>query len=171
MKFGDPLLGLPQPTYRSIASQVDVIIHAAWAVNFSARLASFEHDNTVGLHYLLSLALDPLRTKRARFVFCSSVASVALSETARDGIPESISERPSDASPLGYSRSKWVAETICARAAAAAQAAEPHLDATPETLPLAGESVADVQTKAHATPVHDGVEVAIPTHAKDRDEP
>ena len=50
-----------------------------------------------------------------RFLFCSSTASV-LGHHKKSSIPESISHDPHSASPLGYSRSKWVAEAICEQA-------------------------------------------------------
>jgi len=39
-----------------------------------------------------------------------------MSYTGQGQIPEQILDDPSTASPLGYSRSKWVAEQICAQA-------------------------------------------------------
>jgi len=81
------------------------------------------------LRNLLALADSPLRNtqkttgrmmERAVFAFCSSVASVSSSRPREGGVVEErISMEPGDASPLGYSRSKWVAEGVCGRAAAA----------------------------------------------------
>lgn len=53
--------------------------------------------------------------ERADFVFCSSTASV-LGPSHPSLIPERLSTSASDADALGYSRSKWVAESICSRA-------------------------------------------------------
>ena len=114
-KLGDPNLGLSKGTYNSIQKQATVIIHAAWAVNFSMRLRSFVKDHISGLRHLLDLAMHSPRKTPPRFVFCSSTASV-LGSVVNNPIVEAISHDPKAASPLGYSRSKWVAESICEQA-------------------------------------------------------
>ena len=53
------------------------------------------------------------RTKKTKFLFLSSTASVTGTPPSSYPISEQISHSPEDASPLGYSRSKWVAEKIC----------------------------------------------------------
>lgn len=68
-----------------------------------------------GIRNLINLALHSHRPTQPTFLFCSSTASV-LGPNATSPIPEMISTDPSTASPLGYSRSKWVAEAICSRA-------------------------------------------------------
>ena len=118
-KLGCPNLGLDESTYASLASSATLIIHSAWAVNFSMRLRSFVKDHIQGLHNLITLALHSTKPSPPRFVFCSSTASV-LGPTRNDRtsspIPEAISLDPEGTSPLGYSRSKWVAEAICSQA-------------------------------------------------------
>ncbi|KAL9601196.1 MAG: hypothetical protein Q9219_002696 [cf. Caloplaca sp. 3 TL-2023] len=116
--FSHPALGLDRQRYIHLARTTTLIIHAAWAVNFTARLRSFEKDHIAGLSYLLSfsLAYHPQhpRQHRLRFLFLSSTASVTSSPNCHTNpIPELPSQNPQDASPLGYSRSKWVAEQIC----------------------------------------------------------
>ena len=66
-------------------------------------------DHIRGLHNLLKLCIAS--PTKPRFVFCSSTASV-ISSLSKP-ISESISLDPNNASTLGYSRSKWVAEAIC----------------------------------------------------------
>lgn len=68
-----------------------------------------------GIRNLINLALHSSRSTPPSFLFCSSTASV-LGPNAKSPIPEQISNDPSSASPLGYSRSKWVAESICSQA-------------------------------------------------------
>ncbi len=114
-KLSDPSLGLPPSTYEDLASCNTLIIHAAWAVNFSMRLSSFVKDHIAGLRSLINFALTPRKTKPPRFLFCSSTASV-LGPHCASPIPECISHDPLSASQLGYSRSKWVAESICEQA-------------------------------------------------------
>ena len=102
-------LGLPNEVYSQLANEVTVIIHAAWPVNFLAPFLSFD-PALAGTRNLLDLArLGP----KKRVVFCSSTASVIR---APSPIREEMSINPEDASPLGYSRSKWVAEGIVRRA-------------------------------------------------------
>jgi thioester reductase-like protein/aryl carrier-like protein len=108
-RLSEPNLGLSDSDWKSIAENVSHIVHAAWAVNFAPRLRSFR-EHIAGTHNLLDLAT---RTG-ARCYFISSAAAVA--ESPSRPIPELPSDNPSDASPLGYSRSKWVAEQICAAA-------------------------------------------------------
>ena len=115
-KLSDPTLGLPSSTYKDLATRTTLVIHAAWAVNFSMRLSSFVKDHIAGLRNLINftLASNPT-TSPALFLFCSSTASV-LGPHSTSPIPERISHDPLSASPLGYSRSKWVAEAICEQA-------------------------------------------------------
>jgi len=124
-KLSDSSLGLRHPSttadgqttdlYTTLATTTTTIIHAAWAVNFSMRLSSFVKDHIAGLQNLINLALASPRTLSPRFIFCSSTASV-LGPNAESPIPEKISRDPLSASPLGYSRSKWVAERMCEQA-------------------------------------------------------
>ncbi|KAF4450812.1 hypothetical protein F53441_6144 [Fusarium austroafricanum] len=101
-------LGLSKEVYELILDNATMIIHSAWAVNFSLRLNSFE-DQIASTRNLIGLAAGA--GAGARFVFASSTA--AVSESAARPIPEKVSEDPREASPLGYSRSKWVAEQVC----------------------------------------------------------
>lgn len=121
--FSHPTMGLDTAAYTDLAKTSSLIIHAAWAVNFTARLRSFEKDHIAGLSHLLSLSLASSsyhnssprqpQTPQPRFLFLSSTASVTLFPSNGNLIPERLSRNPEDASPLGYSRSKWVAEQIC----------------------------------------------------------
>ncbi|MCJ1478685.1 hypothetical protein MMC13_007366 [Lambiella insularis] len=115
VKFGERDLGLSEEDHSALRRHTTVIIHVAWAVNFSMRLRSFVKDHIAGLRNLLDLAMRSERNVPPRFVFCSSTASV-LGPKIRSPISECISHDPSTASPLGYSRSKWVAEAICEQA-------------------------------------------------------
>ncbi|KAJ4264389.1 hypothetical protein NW762_005587 [Fusarium torreyae] len=105
-KLTDDGLGLSDEDLRTIKDQAATIIHSAWAVNFSLRLNSFE-DQIISARNLTNLAAEA----GARFIFVSSIAAVSDSTTRP--IPEVLSQDASEASPLGYSRSKWVAERVC----------------------------------------------------------
>lgn len=99
-------LGLSEEHRQRIMDEATIIIHSAWAVNFNLQLNSFE-DQIASTQNLLKLAA----AAQARFILVSSTAAVSNSDTTP--IPERISQDPSDASQMGYSRSKWVAEQIC----------------------------------------------------------
>jgi thioester reductase-like protein len=107
--LSDAGLGLSDEIRRRIGLESSVFIHAAWTVNFSLRLRSFE-DHCRALHHALRFATS----FGSHFIFISSIASV--SAATEDPIRETLYSNPSVASPLGYSRSKWVAEQICVAA-------------------------------------------------------
>ena len=110
-------LGLSPELYATLAGKVTVIIHAAWAVNFTMRLSSFAKDHILGLRNLLRFALfHRQRGLPPQFLFCSSTASALGPNTKTNPIPERISHDPLIPAPMGYSRSKWVAEAICEQA-------------------------------------------------------
>lgn len=112
---------------RSLALQIKhlkvLTIHAAWSVNFVARLSSFEHSDIAGLAQLIDLHESLVKLcwfpNDSYFVFCSSVASILGSDVAKRGgdLEEVLSNEPADAVEMGYARSKWVAEQIVARRA------------------------------------------------------
>jgi thioester reductase-like protein len=108
--LGSPNLSLSATAYNTLETTVTHIVHSAWAVNFSLPLESFEKDHIAGLHNLLTLTISS--TQNANIVFCSSTASV-LSSLHKNTIPETVSLDPREADILGYSRSKWVAESLC----------------------------------------------------------
>ena len=120
-KASEPDLGLESDVYEVLAKSVTKIVHAAWAVNFRMRLRSFVREHIAGLRHILDFALQCRHLPHIAFV--SSTASVsdfflrAHDKDHRPGlVPEAKSQSPKDASPLGYSRSKWVAEQICHKA-------------------------------------------------------
>lgn len=106
--LSSPKLGLENGDYEWVLEQMTHFVHSAWTVNFALRLGSFE-DQVAAARNLLDVAARG----GARFVFVSSTAAVT---SARGPIPETVSFNPSDASPLGYSQSKWVAEQVCVAA-------------------------------------------------------
>jgi len=116
-QFGEPRLGLSDTVYEYLAAEASLILHVAWTVNFRLKLKSFVKDNLAGLKSLIDLSLSASRSRPPRFAFCSSTAAIMNGELDHYGyLSEALSKYPSTASPLGYSRSKWVAEQICAEA-------------------------------------------------------
>lgn len=105
---------IPEEIWRQVVSEATMIIHAAWSVNFSLKLRSFQ-DQLAGLRSLLRLR-DSTRGAAARLVFISSTAAVSAHAGGERPVHEMVSSEPEDSSPLGYSRSKWVAENICTAA-------------------------------------------------------
>ncbi|SPO25378.1 related to LYS2 - L-aminoadipate-semialdehyde dehydrogenase, large subunit [Ustilago trichophora] len=99
-----------------------VTIHSAWSVNFVASLSSFEAENIAGLSHVLDLHRKLVSCcwgclQLSCFTFCSSVASIlSPSSTLANGgvLGETLSTEPRDAVPMGYARSKWVAEQVVA---------------------------------------------------------
>jgi thioester reductase-like protein len=113
-QLGDSHLGLSKDVYEQLAGQVDLILHIAWTVNFRLKLRNFVKDDIAGVKHLLDFALAKGRSQPPRFVFCSSTAAVMnAKQDLCQSLPEAILDDPSLASPLGYSRSKWVAEQLC----------------------------------------------------------
>lgn len=104
-----PEFGLSPDVIKDLRSSVSLCIHAAWPVNFNASLISFTPSilsTTNLISFCLSLSKPP------KFYFCSSTASIISSP--KSPIPEILSHDPKDASPVGYSQSKWVTEQIMA---------------------------------------------------------
>ncbi|KAK3936987.1 hypothetical protein QBC46DRAFT_295147 [Diplogelasinospora grovesii] len=106
-----PHFNLAEPDWMRVRDSVTLVVHAAWAVNFTLRLNSFR-DNIASTHHLLNLAI----ASGARLLFISSLSAVASFHDSDGKIPETLSHNPGHASAVGYSRSKWVAEQICAAA-------------------------------------------------------
>ncbi|KAI4642096.1 putative NRPS-like protein biosynthetic cluster [Alternaria ventricosa] len=116
-QLSEERLGLDEDVYEYLAENATSIIHVAWTVNFRLKLRSFEKDNIAGVRNLLDLALKSQRSQPPRFTYCSSTAAIMNGTLDASGqLPEVVSSEPSSASPLGYSRSKWVAEHICLEA-------------------------------------------------------
>jgi thioester reductase-like protein len=116
-QLSEKRLGLSDELYEYLAKEATSIIHVAWTVNFRLKLRSFVKDNIAGVRNLLDLALKVPRSNPPRFTYCSSTASIMQGPSDSSGhLPEHMQPNPSSASPLGYSRSKWVAEHICLEA-------------------------------------------------------
>ncbi|KAA8571059.1 hypothetical protein EYC84_000419 [Monilinia fructicola] len=116
VKLEQTELGLSRDVLDDLRKYGTTIIHAAWEVNFSIPLKDF-CEQFQGLRNLINLSLSGKRPMH--LVFCSSTASVAnaaIDKINENTIIEGIDNNPSHAGPLGYSKSKWVAEAICSLA-------------------------------------------------------
>lgn len=103
-----PLLGLEGSLYESLRTQVSLVIHAAWPVNFNLPLSSFRPQLTGLVNLLGFTASTPITC--ARFVFISSVSAV---EGHKNGpAPELVLDSFETPAPLGYARSKFLGELL-----------------------------------------------------------
>ncbi|KAK0463067.1 putative aminoadipate reductase [Desarmillaria tabescens] len=106
--------GLEDHLFRSMLISVNVIIHAAWRVDFNLKLSSFE-PNIEATQNLINFALDSKRSTATRFVFVSSITSVQ-SWTGNAGVvPESTIDNWKVAVGRGYGEGKYVAEQLLSR--------------------------------------------------------
>lgn len=104
------------------------LVKAAWPVNFAYGLESFE-PVLKGMFspsltfYFLTRRLSGTRgllefvastRRRAKMVFCSSIAAVTSEATlAAQRVPETLPRSENSAAAMGYARSKWIAEHMC----------------------------------------------------------
>ncbi|PGG97444.1 hypothetical protein AJ79_09205 [Helicocarpus griseus UAMH5409] len=112
--------GLDDRTYGRLLTEVDIVIHLAWAVNFNLGLSSFE-SHIAGTRNLIQFCFSAHSLEPARFFLASSIAAV-MKPPAPARVPEimpdmSLTDLSSHTELSGYGQSKLVAELICARAA------------------------------------------------------
>lgn len=107
-----PRLGLDAATYEMLQSEVSLIIHNAWPVNFNMSLSAFR-PQFAGLVNLLALSASSCT---ARFVFISSVAAVE-GYNKPGPPPEEIIDDLKVAAPIGYGRAKLLSELLVDHAA------------------------------------------------------
>lgn len=117
--FSKLRMDLPDETYTSLLATADIIIHAAWTVNFNLALSSYEASHLNGLRSLIDFSI--LSTRNPRLVFTSSTAyALDWAATYASGtIPAAILTPSDDVPSTGYGKSKQVAERVLARASEA----------------------------------------------------
>ncbi|KZV91528.1 hypothetical protein EXIGLDRAFT_769873, partial [Exidia glandulosa HHB12029] len=106
-----PDLGVSPGLIKEMQHSVTVIIHNAWPVNFNIPLSAFR-ESLEGTRNLISFALNS-SGPTPRFIFISTTATI---NNAKLDAPatETTSTSPSDAMDNGYSKSKWIAESLVA---------------------------------------------------------
>lgn len=108
-------LGLNKETMEQLKTEVSLIIHLAWPVNFSIHLPSFE-PHLAGLRTLLKLSLEVYRSEPASLFFASSISTAENTPA-----PALIADAPIDdfshALDMGYAQSKLVGEHMVLNAA------------------------------------------------------
>ncbi|KAE8420307.1 putative NRPS-like enzyme [Aspergillus pseudocaelatus] len=114
--LGKEDLGLPATAIDELRSSLTHVIHAAWAVNFTLGVRSFEQQHIRGVQNMINLCLSSRRPSPAELYFCSSISAAAATP-----LPANIAEGPipelAHAQHMGYARSKLVAERIVHAAA------------------------------------------------------
>ncbi|KAJ5710504.1 NRPS-like enzyme [Penicillium malachiteum] len=104
------LLGLESSSYGILRSDVDIVIHNAWPVNFNQPLSSFE-PQLVGLRQLLKFVESSPRN--VDFHFISSVSTVLGRSTSPGSVISEELHKNTTALEQGYAESKAVAESLC----------------------------------------------------------
>lgn len=103
--------GLDPDLIVKIKSSATDIIHNAWPVNFNIPLSTF-HPNIKGIINLIELAATA--THKPSLMFLSSLSSVG---NFKGDVPESVINDVTASLPMGYSESKFIAESLLAYAA------------------------------------------------------
>lgn len=115
-----PHFGLDQGIFAQLQTEVTLIVHAAWPVNFNISLESFE-PHLEGLRNLLQFSL----ANGARCFFCSSVSVAHNLHAGKTSVESTgrVAEAPitdlRHAGYTGYAQSKLVGEHMVLAAARA----------------------------------------------------
>ncbi|KAK5172165.1 uncharacterized protein LTR77_003803 [Saxophila tyrrhenica] len=116
ISFGPSNFGLEDPAFKTLVSEVDVIIHNAWKVDFNHQLESFEAEHIRSVRNFVDWGHQS--PKHPRILFVSSLSSVSQWPVHHTGpVPETAMEDYHVAQTLGYGESKHVAERILQNAA------------------------------------------------------
>ena len=121
-----PLLGLPADRWRRLAGAIDAVYHAAAQVNWVLPYAMLRQTNVLGTRELLRFACA---TTPKVFHFVSSLSVCYATGTAADGVsPCEATDMLSHVGslPLGYARTKCVAESLVRQASARGLRARIH---------------------------------------------
>ncbi|KIK59187.1 hypothetical protein GYMLUDRAFT_44941 [Collybiopsis luxurians FD-317 M1] len=113
-EISDDHLGLPQDVLRELRSNLTVVIHNAWKLDFNLSLSSFE-SHIRGARSLINLARTSRQSSNIRFLFTSSIASTQSWDTSKGLYPEEVVMDAKYAVGSGYGESKYVTERILAR--------------------------------------------------------
>ena len=112
-----PQFGLTEDMYNLLSDNIDIVIHAAYPIDFNLTLSSFD----LSLRAIVSICDWSLQCrKRPRLVFIPSISSVvnyASDSSQAPVVPEELVEDYNAAAPMGYGESKRIAENILGEAA------------------------------------------------------
>ncbi|KAK1997908.1 male sterility protein [Colletotrichum falcatum] len=105
----DASLGLGSQMLELLASEVTLVVHNAWKLDFNQPIQQFESDCLRGTMNLMSFCL---KGAKKRFVFMSSVAA-AMGSRPGTRVPElPLGPDPGAALSTGYAQSKFVVEQV-----------------------------------------------------------
>ncbi|KAK2062081.1 male sterility protein [Colletotrichum caudatum] len=107
--MGDAHLGLDSQMFELLASEVTLVMHNAWKLDFNQPIQQFENDCLRGTMNLMSFCMKGAKKK---FVFMSSVAA-AMGSQSGTRVPElPLGPYPENALPTGYAQSKFIVEQV-----------------------------------------------------------
>ncbi|KAG6835960.1 hypothetical protein H0H93_012863 [Arthromyces matolae] len=102
-----PKLGLDDKQYLFLSKSVNVVIHNAWRLSFTATLSDFEPNIRATRHLVDFLRSGP-HAARARIFFSSSNSTGQAWPPSKGFYPEEIVDDPSFAVGRGYGASKYI---------------------------------------------------------------
>ncbi|KAL9596318.1 MAG: hypothetical protein Q9219_005872 [cf. Caloplaca sp. 3 TL-2023] len=105
-------LGLPEKEFNCLKTDVNVIVHNAWMVDFNRSLEGF-HESLSSIQTLINLSLSSPR--RPQIIFISSTSSAGLWSPVLEECQSIKEEATTDFNApleLGYAESKFVAERL-----------------------------------------------------------
>lgn len=107
--LSQPLLGLSQEQFNSLASKLDAIYHNGAWVHHTSSYSTLKAANVLGTQEILRLA-SQIKLKPVHFISTTSVFSGSNSAGGKLREQDSLEHSPIDAN--GYVQSKWVAEKL-----------------------------------------------------------
>ncbi|KAF1344851.1 male sterility protein [Delphinella strobiligena] len=108
--MSSPTLGLDEGLYASLASEITIVVHNAWKMDFNLPVDCFEEDCLRGAMNLMRLCTI---ARKKTFAFTSSVATNFGKSALGKTIAETpIANDPSLALETGYAQSKFIVEII-----------------------------------------------------------
>ncbi|HEY9300963.1 MAG TPA: thioester reductase domain-containing protein, partial [Phormidium sp.] len=108
--LSEPLLGLSNEQFQTLASKLDVIYHNGAFVNFTYPYYALKNANVLGTQEILRLASE-IKLKPVHFISTTSVFSPVI-ESGVQIVREQDNLTPGEALTGGYAQSKWVAEKL-----------------------------------------------------------
>ncbi|ORX54039.1 acetyl-CoA synthetase-like protein, partial [Hesseltinella vesiculosa] len=120
MNLDDDMLGFSEQQFNQLKSEITIILHSAWLLDFNQPLEHFDRTCIQGMYRLLKFAYRGPSRPAMHIHTLSSVSATCAwisGQTADDGtpiIPESIlPDDPSKcAMPIGYAESKFLCEHL-----------------------------------------------------------
>ncbi|HZY65268.1 MAG TPA: amino acid adenylation domain-containing protein [Rubrobacteraceae bacterium] len=110
--LGEPLLGIPEEKFETLAHEVDVVIHAAARVNLVYPYDALKPANVDGTREVLRLACRS-KTKALHFVSTNGIFPPGGHKCEEDADLDALAGARED----GYGQTKWVAEKLVRQAA------------------------------------------------------